>query len=645
MKSKSSEVSDNPARWRKILRTENPWIVLFPVVLGFTLRLLALHSLKQTPYFDFLLWDERIYHDWAVKIAEGTFSSEAVYEFSPLPAYLTALIYRLFSPDVVYVRYMNILFGTGICALVYGIGRRIGGGGVGLVAGLLAAVYELLVFYSIVPLKATLGVFLFALTVLLFLYCLERAEWKHLLFLGAAFGLLLNVRPNALVMLPAFPLILLWVHREQRWTAKKALVIVGLFLAGFGIAVSPFVIRNLKAADRFALTTSQAGFNLYLGNHLHSLDPYYRPVPFAVTSPFAQGVQFTIEASRRAGNRLTAEEASDYWTKEVLRIASEQPGAFSAKMLRKSLVWFNRFEAGDHYDIGFLQREAGFMNVFLPGLALVFPLGFAGLILAVFKKSKPAASLLVLFLLYAATLMIFFTNARYRLPLLIILIPYAALLLVEVVQNFSPDASRARPPKLINGETRSFPSRNNESAEKKLHRIARKLRPLLPVFALVAAGTALELLPVRGTADTTAYYNTHAIVLNAAGRTEEAVRYWKASSQMEGGFSDFANLSLAGYSASAGRVWEARQWLEKISSGSYAEAQKLVFLGDLDVRERRFGAAAEFYRKALSVNSGLLMPRSRLIGLFEAFNPALAAPEREKKEYIESFYREARGNR
>ncbi|MCF8052554.1 MAG: glycosyltransferase family 39 protein [Desulfobacterales bacterium] len=644
MKERSSKWRGGKLPWRRMFHPENPWLVLFPLILGLALRLLALTSLRQTPYFDFLLWDERIYHDWAMKIADGTFSSEAVYEFSPLPAYLTALVYRLFSPDVVYVRYMNILFGTGACGLVYGIGRRIGGGRVGLVAGLLTAVYEPLVFYSIVPLKTTLGVFFFAIAVLLFLHCLERPAWKSLLFLGAASGLLLNVRPNALPMIAVLPLILLWVQRH-RHAVRKAVVIFGLFLVGFGIAVSPFVIRNLKAADRFALTTSQAGFNLYLGNHLHSPDPYYRPVPFAVTSPFAQGVQFTIEASRREGRRLSPKEASRYWTGEVFDLANEQPKAFFTKLFHKALVLFNRFEAGDHYDIGFLQREAGFMNVFLPGLALVFPLGFAGLILAVFKKSKPAASLLVLFLLYAATLVLFFTNARYRLPLLIILIPYAALLLVEVVQNFSPDASRARPPKLINGETRSFPSRNNESAKKKFHRIARKLRPLLPVFALVAAGTALELLPVRGTADTTAYYNTHAIVLNAAGRTEEAVRYWKASSQMEGGFSDFANLSLAGYSASAGRVWEARQWLEKISSGSYAEAQKLVFLGDLAVREMRFGDAAELYRASLAVNSGLLMPRSRLIALFEAFNPMLAPAEREKKEYIESFYREARGNR
>lgn len=611
MKPKASAVSDNPAPWRKILHAENPWLVFFPLILGLALRLLAFTSLQQTPYFDFLLWDERIYHDWALKIAGGTFSSETVYEFSPLPAYLMALIYRLFSPDVVYVRYMNILFGTGICALVYGIGRRIGGGGAGLVAGLLAAVYEPLVFYSIVPLKTTLGVFFFSLAVLLFLHCLERPAWKSLLFLGAASGLLLNVRPNALPMIAVLPLTLLWVQ-IHRHAVRNAVVIFGFFLVGFGIVVSPFVIRNLTVAGRFALTTSQAGFNLYLGNHLHSPDPYYRPVPFAVTSPFAQGVQFTIEASRREGRRLSPEEASRFWTQEVLDLAKERPGAFFAKLSRKTLVLFNRFEAGDHYDIGFLQREAGFMCPFLPDFTLVFPLGLAGLILAVFKRSNAAVSLLVLFLLYAATLVIFFTNARYRLPLLVILIPYAAALLVEVARQVR----------------------------------LRKFRSFVTALALVMiAGAALELLPIRGTADMTAYYNTHAIVLNAAGRTPEAVSYWEASSAMEGGFSDFANLSLAGFSASAGRVREARQWLEKISSGSYAEAQKLVLLGDLAVRERRFGAAVEFYRGALSINSGLLQPRSRLIGLYETFNPALAAGERERKKTIESFYREAWGNR
>jgi len=51
------------------------------------LRVIALASMNGSLYGDFLLWDERIYHQWAQKIADGSYASKSVYEFSPLTAY------------------------------------------------------------------------------------------------------------------------------------------------------------------------------------------------------------------------------------------------------------------------------------------------------------------------------------------------------------------------------------------------------------------------------------------------------------------------------------------------------------------------------------------------------------------------------
>ena len=92
--------------------------------LALILRVLALLSLKESIYFDFLLWDERLYHSWAVKIANGTFQSSSVYEMAPLPAYFMAFIYKLFSPNVIYIRIVNIVFGVLTCYLIYLIGKE-----------------------------------------------------------------------------------------------------------------------------------------------------------------------------------------------------------------------------------------------------------------------------------------------------------------------------------------------------------------------------------------------------------------------------------------------------------------------------------------------------------------------------------------
>ena len=48
--------------------------------------------------------------------------------------------------------------------------------------------------------------------------------------------------------------------------------------------------------------------------------------------------------------------------------------------------------------------------------------------------------------------------------------------------------------------------------------------------------TTIVMLQVRDTDDLTAFYNTHAVVLNGLKRGDEAVSYWKRSSDMQQGY-------------------------------------------------------------------------------------------------------------
>jgi len=105
--------------------------------------------------------------------------------------------------------------------MVYLLGSAIADRRTGLLACLIAALYKPFIFYSIVPLKETLAVSLFALACYLAIMALKQDDLygmpprpagpggritllfrKYRLFcitasLGMAAGLLLNVRPNA----------------------------------------------------------------------------------------------------------------------------------------------------------------------------------------------------------------------------------------------------------------------------------------------------------------------------------------------------------------------------------------------------------------------------------------------------------------
>jgi tetratricopeptide (TPR) repeat protein len=564
-------------------------VILIAILsLALILRILALLSLKGSIYFDFLLWDERLYHTWASNLARGTFESSSVYEMAPLPAYFMALIYRIFSPDIIYIRLTNIIFGVLTCWLVYLITRELSNRKIGLVACLVAALYN-----------TAMSVFLFALACWLLVSVMGRNSMIRIFFLGVAIALAYNVRPNCLVLIPVIFVLIAWNVYRNKDPLKRIAMILILYTAGVVIVQSPFMIRNYMVVGEASATPSQAGLNLFICNNLQ----YGYPVPFASTVPSEMGIQFTIEASRRVGKKLSSSEASRYWTNEVIRTATERPVAFIWKQVKKLANFLNRFENSDHYDIGFLSDYVGFFKFPFLGFWLILPLGMSGMILNILKGRKEFA-LSVMFIIYALTLILFFTNIRVRLPLLVILIPFAVIGL-DALWSFIKD---------------------------------RRSKKALIYYLVLAGFFIIEFIPVRDAKDMTAFLNTHAIILNSKGMIGEAVKYWEKSSSLEKHYSAFANLSLAGAYYSKGDKQMALSFLDRIDDKSFAASYKYDMIGDIMLREDKFDEAIEAYQKALEINSGLRTTRAKLVKALWRVDKQKALEENDRLEYINSFY-------
>ncbi len=582
----------------------NKPIILFGIlIVALMLRALALFLLSRTPYIHYMLWDERAYHTIAEKIVKGTYHSTSVYEFSPLPIYLMAMIYKIFSVNIFYIRIFHCILGVLTCLNIYLITRNLGGKTVGYIACLAAAFYQPFIFFSTVPLKTSLFLYLFSLLIFLFLRSMDRPSWKNLIFLGFIAGLCINVRPNCLVLLPFLPVFVLWNSYRGENLIEKGARLAAVYCIGFLIAVSPFVMRNLMVAGVPALATTQTGQNLYYGNNPESPEPYYRPLPFAESSPFLQGIQFTIEASRRSGIKMSHKEASGYWRNEVIRLATERPGLFLVKIFRKILALFNRFESGDHYHVGFLSKFVGLFKLPFLDFGILLPFGMAGMAIWA-MRSKKGISLVALCFTYSSTLILFFVSTRLRMPLVVILIPFAVLGGFQV---------------------------------RKLIRERNKKGIGIYVSTIILF-VGISFLPLKGTDDLTAFYNTHAIVLNASGRKTEAVEYWERSSQMEKPFSAYANLSLAQWYFSKRDIQKIFEYLKKVPDNSFAAAQKYHILGDLLIQLKDRKRAIRAYRKSLEINSGQRVIRAKLIKILHNSNPEQAQKELADLEYINSFY-------
>lgn len=395
------------------------------LLLALIIRLLALQSFNSSIYSDFLIWDERTYHTWALEILNGNPGTISIHDFAPLPAYMMALIYKLFSTEFIYIRIFNITFGLATCFIVFLIGKEIANRTIGLISCLVATLYEPFIFFSITLQKTALSVFLFALGIYLFLVAWKSLSMPKLGMLGFVLGLVLNVRPESGFLIPIMGIALLMISIRERKSAKSILFNPIIYVIGLSLSISPFAIRNYGLTGDI-WPSSLGGFNLYIANNLDNPYPYYRPVPFATSVPSRQAIHFIIEASKREDRRLSPEEASSYWTWETKRQALNQPVDFLRKIGLKALAFLNQYEAADNYHIGFMSNFITFFKLPFIGLWLVFPFGLAGLFWESLRNRK-STFLFIIMGLYGIVFTIFFTNVRYRLPLLVILIPHAVI--------------------------------------------------------------------------------------------------------------------------------------------------------------------------------------------------------------------------
>lgn len=553
-------------------------------MIALLVRLAMLASLRESLYGTFLLWDERTYDRWARHIVAG--EPFYIHSLSPLPAYVVAGVYALVGTDSLWVRLLNVALGIGTCAWLFVIGRRLGGTVAGLAAALAGALYRPFVLFSVTLLKEPLGLFLLGWLLALVLAEEEQHHPWRALALGAVAGLLVNVRQNAAaLLLIAVP----WILRELRrrtasWRAPALALL--LMVAGFSTATAPFALANLRGAGRLS-PVPLGGFDLYRGNVLEGPTPYWNPVAFSSSNPDTQGIEFTVEASRRVGRPLTQAEASSYWAGEVARLAWTRPGPFARRLLEKARAAIHCWEEGDNHSLQFLADHVGFLRAPMLGYGLVMPLGMAGLLVLALRRDRRAALLLGLVLAYGASMVVVFSNMRVRAPLLVVLIPCAAAGLCTL-----GEAVRTR----------------------------RAQAAAWTAAALAFAGLAA--VPVRGAGDLTAHLNTHALVLLAHERRGEALEWWRRSSEARGTWSCIADLALAGAAYEDGDRAAAWARLARVPDHSHAAALKDALAGSLLAADGRLEDAANALERSLARNAAQLGTLELAVEVLTSRDPA-----------------------
>lgn len=161
------------------------------------------------------------------------------------------------------------------CALVFEIGRRLFGSRTGLIAGILCAVYPLLVWYTPRIWIETMTILLFTAFGLAGLYFMERPSLQRGALLGLLIGALCLSKETFVPFVFVTPLYLLIFRRQAGLLPIAVIPLIAV------LVVLPWTIRNWNLTRHIIPVHGQLGFNIRIGDlyTAHAWETGYNFVP------------------------------------------------------------------------------------------------------------------------------------------------------------------------------------------------------------------------------------------------------------------------------------------------------------------------------------------------------------------------------
>jgi tetratricopeptide (TPR) repeat protein len=398
-------------------------------LLALALRLIYLAELHGSPFFSVLIVDGRQYDAWAQQIASGQWLGSEVFYQTPLYPYLLACVYKIAGHHVMLVRIVQALLGACSCVLLGIAGGGFFGARVGLIAGLLLAIYPEAIFWDGLVQKSSLDLFLMTGLLAALGSFLTRPRRRWLVVAGVAMGALMLNRENARVL---YPVVIVWllayfrevpVRRRLAWAAVVTGCIAALLL--------PVGVRNYAVGGEFLISTSQLGPNFYIGNHAGAAGTYEPLVPDH-GNPLDEREDAKTLAEQAVGHPLSSGAVSDYWVTRAMGEIRAHPGAWIGLLGRKILLTMN---AGEMVDTESMQEYSRYSRLLWAirwfGFGIVLPLAILGAWIT--RRSWRSLALLYATATgLALSVVLFVVLSRYRFPLVPVVLLFAAAALAAM---------------------------------------------------------------------------------------------------------------------------------------------------------------------------------------------------------------------
>jgi tetratricopeptide (TPR) repeat protein len=600
---------------------------------AWVLRYIFVLNLRGSPLADVPVLDELYHVEWARALAAGDWIGSEVFFRAPLYPYLLGVAFALFKGSLAAARVIQVTYSALTPVAVYLLARRLLTRERALVAGCVAAAYPFLIYFTNELLIESLVVVLDAFALLAVVRADEVPSWGRWVGAGAVMGLSAIARPSVLVVIP---FVLAWIWWRAARTSGgeggptlggdrvlergRAVTLVtsssplrttaarfALFIVGVGIVVSPVTLRNYALGRDFVPIASQGGINFFIGNNAQS-DGVSAVVPMLGEAWEYEGCVRIAE--RAEGRALKPSEVSDYWYRKGVAFALGNPGAAARLLLRKFVLFWNRFELANNKDIYFFANMSPlYKAVSWLSFGLVVPFAVLG---AVVSRRDRVSVLMSLFVLsYMAGVIAFFVNARFRLPVVPFLIVFAVAGLFWLIERVRT-------------------------------RDVRRFVWGAALVAVVAVGSNADFYGTH-VGDRPQTHNTIGLALASKGRHEEALVEFRRAIELSPGYAKAMNnmgLSLEALGRDAEAAAAYTSAIEKDATLASARNN----LGGMARRRGDLASAAKWFAEAIRLDpemreahanlAGVLAAEGDLRGAEQHYRAAVVADPRFKEAWV-----------
>jgi 4-amino-4-deoxy-L-arabinose transferase-like glycosyltransferase len=304
------------------------------------------------------------------------------------PVFL-ATIYALFGQSIFATRMVESVLGAFLTLIIALIAKRIGGEVVGVLAGMLWAVYPMGVFIAGLVYPENLLAMLLSLGMLCFLPPSHQdLSYKRVFLAGLFWGLATLTKP---VVLGTVGAVSLWL---MFWGRGNRVLLVSMLLLGAAVTVAPWAVRDFYVYDRFVILEPRALQHL--------------PVMPAAKSTKERNIQNLLKEPGAFANHFQREFVN-FWKVELHRITMDWPSYREALHKRDSRIVRNT-----------IFTSTGFINtVSILTIAPLFLFAIIGSAVMLFEPERRAylALLWMTILSFAVVYSIFYAKTRYRIPI------------------------------------------------------------------------------------------------------------------------------------------------------------------------------------------------------------------------------------